>query len=141
VSAVLSALSEHMAISATASALGTALQLSASVLVTALLFALIFRVLPDTHVGWAEAFGGGALTSVLFHAGQWAIGQYLGRAAVGSAYGAAGTLVVLLVWVYYSSVIVFAGAEFTHVYALRRRGRAAAASGDRRLSAPATATG
>jgi membrane protein len=94
--------------------------LAASILVTSLLFALVFRVLPDTHVGWAEAFGGGVFTAVLFHAGEWAIGQYLGRASVGSPYGAAGTLVVLLVWVFYSSLIVFAGAQFTHVCSLRR---------------------
>jgi membrane protein len=102
--------------------------LAASILVSTLLFALIFRVLPDTHVGWAEAWGGGVLTAVLFHAGEWAIGQYLGRASVGSPYGAAGTLVVMLVWVYYSSVIVFAGAEFTHVWSLKRGAKARAAA-------------
>lgn len=105
------------------SVVATVGHLAASVVVSTLLFALVFRVLPDARVGWAEAFGGGLLTSILFHGGQWAIGQYLGRASVGSPYGAAGTLVVLLVWVYYSSVIVFAGAQFTHVWSVRRGGQ------------------
>jgi membrane protein len=122
VSAVLSALADHMALTAGQNLAANVAHLLASMLVATLLFALVFRLLPDTKVAWAEAWGGGALTSVLFHAGEWAIGQYLGRASVGSTYGAAGTLVVLLVWVYYSSVIVFAGAEFTRVHAMRRKG-------------------
>jgi len=122
-SAVLSALAEHFAISSTEALLGNLANLAASVLVAALLFSLVFRVLPDTRVGWSEAWAGGALTAVLFHVGEWGIGRYLGRAAVGSPYGAAGTLVVLLVWVYYSALIVFASAEFTHVVATRNRPR------------------
>jgi len=115
VSAVLALLSDRFALA------GTLVHLLASVLVSGLLFALVFKVLPDTHVSWREAAGGALLTSVLFHAGQWLIGQYLGRASVGSAYGAAGALVVLLVWVYYSSLIVFAGAQFAHAFAGRWR--------------------
>ena len=95
-----------------------------SLLLSTLLFALLFRVLPEAHVKWGEAWAGGALTAILFRLGGWGIGAYLGHASIGSAYGAAGTLLVLLVWVYYSSVIVFAGAQFTNVCALRYRARA-----------------
>jgi membrane protein len=120
-SAVLSALAERLAVSATEQALSTAAQLLASIVVTTLLFALVFKLLPDAKVGWREAWAGAAFTAVLFHIGEWAIGRYLGRASVGSPYGAAGTLVVMLVWVYYSSLIVFAGAQFTHVVTTRHQ--------------------
>jgi membrane protein len=82
-----------------------------------LIFALLFRVLPDAQVGWRDLFIGGAATSILFVAGETAIGIYLGRASVGSAFGAASSLAVLLVWVYYSTLSLFLGAEFTQVYA------------------------
>ncbi len=77
------------------------------------LFALVFRYLPDRHTPWKEALVGGALTSILFSFGKFLIGVYLGSSAIGSAYGAAGSLIVLLTWVYYSSIIIFVGAEFT----------------------------
>lgn len=77
------------------------------------LFGLVFRYLPNERVGWSEALFGGLLTSILFAIGKFLIGLYLGNSAIGSAYGAAGSLIVLLTWVYYSSIIVFVGAEFT----------------------------
>jgi membrane protein len=93
-----------------------------SLLVSALLFALIFKVLPDVKLGWRDTAVGGVATAILFSIGRWAIGLYLGRSSIGSAYGAAGSLVVVLVWVYYASLVVFLGAELTQVLA-RRRGK------------------
>jgi len=95
----------------------------------ALLFALIYQVVPDAEIAWRDAFVGGAVTAVLFVAGKLAIGLYLGQSTVASAYGAAGTLLVLLVWIYYSAQILFLGAEFTQVYANRRGAGIAPARG------------
>jgi membrane protein len=81
------------------------------------LFALIFKLLPDTEIAWKDVWVGAALTAVLFTIGKYLIGLYLGNSSVGSAYGAAGSLAVFLIWVYYSSQILFFGAEFTKVYA------------------------
>ncbi len=81
------------------------------------LFALIFKVLPDAHVAWRDVWVGSAMTALLFTIGKFAIGLYLGKSDVGSAYGAAGSMVILLVWVYYSAQIILFGAEFTQVYA------------------------
>ncbi len=83
------------------------------------LFALIFKVLPDARIAWRDVWVGAALTSALFTIGKFAIGLYLGKSDVGSAYGAAGSLVIVLVWVYYSAQILLFGAEFTQVYANR----------------------
>jgi membrane protein len=93
-----------------------------SLLVSALLFALIFKVLPDVKLGWRDTAVGGVATAILFSIGRWAIGVYIGRGSVGSAYGAAGSLVAVLVWVYYASLVMFLGAELTQVLA-RRRGK------------------
>jgi membrane protein len=87
-----------------------------------LLFAMIFRWLPETDLAWSDVWAGAAATAALFSVGKYLIGLYLGRAAVGSAYGAAGAFVVLLVWIYYSAQILLLGAELTFVYA-RRFGR------------------
>jgi len=84
------------------------------------LFALIFKVLPDARVAWRDVWVGAALTALLFTIGKFAIGVYLGKSNVASAYGAAGSLVIVLVWVYYSAQILLYGAEFTQVYANRR---------------------
>ena len=100
-----------------------------SLLVTALLFALIFKVLPDADVAWDDVWFGAVTTSVLFTLGKQIIGLYLGRAGVGSAYGAAGSLVVMTVWVFYASLILFFGAELTYVRSRRRRG-SSTVSGD-----------
>jgi membrane protein len=94
-----------------------------SLIGTAMLFALIFRYVPQTKIGWKEVGIGAAATAVMFMVGKFLIGLYLGKAAVGSAYGAAGSLVVVIVWVYYSAMIFLFGAEFTHVLDSRRRGR------------------
>ena len=82
---------------------------------TAVLFALIFRYVPETKIAWKEVWIGATVTALLFTIGKFLIGLYLGKAAVGSAYGAAGSLIVVIVWVYYSAMIFLFGAEFTHV--------------------------
>jgi membrane protein len=79
------------------------------------LFAMIFKVLPDAPVTWRDVWIGAVLTSVLFTLGKSALGLYLGRAGIGSAYGAAGSLVVMTVWVYYASMILLFGAQLTYV--------------------------
>ena len=85
--------------------------------VTTLLFALIYKVLPATKIEWKDVWVGAALTAVLFIIGQLLLSFYLGFTNVGSPYGVAGSLVVLLVWIYYSAQIFFFGAEFTYAYA------------------------
>ncbi|AFZ02813.1 YihY/virulence factor BrkB family protein [Calothrix sp. PCC 6303] len=85
--------------------------------VTTALFALIFKVLPDVKIAWADVWIGATLTSLLFSLGRFILGQYLGRASFSSTYGAAGSIVVILVWVNYAAQILFFGAEFTQVYA------------------------
>jgi membrane protein len=85
------------------------------------LFALIFKLLPDVQLSWRDVWFGAAATAVLFTAGKFLIGLYLGQTTTSSAYGAAGSLVILLLWVYYSSQIVLLGAELTRVH-VRRRG-------------------
>ena len=92
--------------------------------VIALLFALIFKYLPDARIAWRDVWTGALVTAVAFVIGQALIAVYLGRAGVASAYGAAGSLLVLLLWIYYSSLILLFGAEFTHVYAERHGSRA-----------------
>ncbi|MGF1517851.1 MAG: YihY/virulence factor BrkB family protein [Nodosilinea sp.] len=87
--------------------------------VITLLFAAIYKVLPDVKIAWGDVWMGAAVTALLFTIGRTLIGLYLGNAAVGSAYGAAGSLVVLLVWVFYSAQILLFGAEFTQVYTRR----------------------
>ncbi len=86
-------------------------------IVVALLFAMIFRFLPDAQIGWSDVWIGAIITALLFSVGKFALGWYLGRAGVTSGFGAAGSLVLLLLWVYYSSLILLFGAEFTRVYA------------------------
>jgi membrane protein len=80
---------------------------------------MIFKVLPDVKVGWRDVWLGGFLTAALFEGGKTALGLYLGKSSAVSAYGAAGSLVLLLLWVYYSAQILFFGAELTKVYATR----------------------
>ena len=92
-------------------------QLIGSVTVLALLLAMIFKFLPDVRIGWRDVWLGAFVTSLLFNLGQFAIGMYLGRASFGSSYGAAGTVLIVLAWTYYSAQILFLGAEFTQVYA------------------------
>jgi membrane protein len=87
------------------------------------LFALIFKILPDAHIAWPDVWTGAAITSALFTVGKFAIGLYLGKSEVASGFGAAGSLVIVLVWVYYSTQILLYGAEFTQVYANRMGNR------------------
>jgi membrane protein len=81
------------------------------------LFALIYKVLPDAHIRWSDVLVGASMTALLFAIGKFAISRYLAYSSVGSAYGTAGSMVVLLLWVYYSAVIFFFGAELTQAYA------------------------
>src|SRR5881398_23026 len=87
--------------------------------VVVLLFAMIFKFLPDVKIQWRDVWIGAVMTAILFGLGKWLLGFYLGSGAAGSAYGAAGSLITLLLWVYYSSQILLFGAEFTQVYAER----------------------
>jgi membrane protein len=88
-----------------------------SFLLITLLFALIYKVLPDVRIAWRDVWVGAIVTALLFTLGKYLIGLYLGRSSTTSAFGAAGSLVVILVWVYYSSQLLLFGAEFTRVYA------------------------
>jgi membrane protein len=91
-----------------------------SLAVIALLFAAIFKVLPDAKIAWRDVRVGAVVTGVLFVAGKFALGLYLGHSNPGEAFGAAGALALMLVWIYYSSMIVLLGAEFTQVWAEQR---------------------
>ena len=82
-----------------------------------LLFALIYKYVPDVEIHWRDIWVGAALTSIMFTVGKYLIGLYIGTSGVNSTFGAAGSLITILVWVYYSSLIFFLGAEFTRVYA------------------------
>jgi membrane protein len=93
-----------------------------SFLIVTVLFALIYRLLPDVRLEWRDVAFGSLVTSLLFAVGKELIGLYLGRAGVASAYGAAGSLVMLLLWVYYSANIFLLGAEITRIQSLRQRG-------------------
>jgi membrane protein len=98
----------------------TALQVTGSLVsfvAITVLFAMMFKWLPDTPVDWRDVWLGAAITAALFETGKLLIGIYIGKQALDSTYGAAASLVVLLIWVYYSSQIVLLGAEFTHAYA------------------------
>jgi membrane protein len=125
-SAVLSAVGRHLP-GAGSAALWQVLNLVVSLGIITVLFALVFKLLPDAHVAWGDVWVGAALTAVLFTVGKSLIGLYLGTSGVGSTYGAAGSLAVFLVWVYYSAQILFFGAELTQVYA----NRASTSSGPR----------
>jgi membrane protein len=117
-SAALSALSNFMAGLLPANEIiMQVISFAVSFAVISLLFALIFKYLPDAKVAWGDVWLGAIFTALLFTIGKELIGLYLGRSAVASTYGAAGSLVILLLWVFYSAQILFFGAEFTQVYA------------------------
>jgi membrane protein len=97
------------------------LNLMISIIVVTVLFALMFRLLPKAKVAWDEVRIGAGVTAVLFTMGKFLIGLYLGKTGLTSAYGAASSLMVILLWVYYSSLIFYFGAEFTYVYAEKSR--------------------
>ena len=88
----------------------------ASFVLFVILFALVFKYLPDAKIAWRDVWVGAIITGILFSVGIWAIGLYLGRSGAGSSYGAAGSLVVFLLWVYYAALILFLGAEITQAY-------------------------
>lgn len=110
------------------------LDVLASLALSAILFAMIFKILPDVEIHWRDVWLGALVTAVLFTIGSSLIQLYLGRSSVGSVYGAASSLVALVVWVYYSALIFFTGAEFTKIHARRRGARAA--PGNHPLPAP-----
>lgn len=97
-----------------------AINFAISLVVIGLLFAMMFKVLPDAKIAWRDVRVGAAVTALLFMAGKFLIGFYLGKSNPGEAYGAAGSLAVLLLWIYYSSIIVLLGAEFTQAWASAR---------------------
>lgn len=99
-----------------------AVNLVISIGVTTVLFALVYKVLPDVHLDWPDVWTGALMTSVLFAIGKTVIGLYIGHSSTASSYGAAGSVVVLLLWVYYSAQIVLFGAELTRAYTATRRG-------------------
>jgi membrane protein len=104
-----------------------------SFVATTLLFALLYKALPDVRIEWIDVWIGAAVTSALFSLGVFAIGFYLGKAGITSIYGAAGSLVATLVWIYYSAQIFFFGAEFTRVYAEHHGSHSKGAHHNRRL--------
>jgi membrane protein len=99
--------------------LGEAIHFGASLAVITLLFAMMFKYVPDVKIAWRDVWLGAVVTAALFAVGEFAIGLYVGRSGMASSYGVAGSFVVLLVWVYYSAQILFFGAELTQVYAGR----------------------
>jgi membrane protein len=95
------------------------LNLALTFLIIWFLFGIIYKVLPDAKIRWKDVMAGALFTALLFMAGKFLITFYIGRSDVGSAYGTAGSLVVLLLWIYFSSIILYIGAEFTKFYAIR----------------------
>jgi membrane protein len=93
--------------------------------ITTLLFAIIFKVLPDAKIRWKDISIGAFITAILFTLGKFAIGYYLGRTNMATIYGAAGSVIIIMIWTYYSSVILYLGAEFTKVYANEHGGKIA----------------
>jgi membrane protein len=92
------------------------LDLTLSLGLTTVLFAMIYKYVPRENIAWGDVWIGGLVTACLFSVGKLLIGLYLGRSSLSSAYGAAGSIMVLLLWIYYSAQIFLLGAEFTHVY-------------------------
>ncbi|MFA7665886.1 MAG: YihY/virulence factor BrkB family protein [Burkholderiaceae bacterium] len=119
--------------------LAQAMNLALSFAMTTLVFALIYKLMPSVRPAWRDVLIGAVVTSVLFSIGKYLIGLYIGRSAVASTFGAAGSLVVLLLWVYYSAQIFLFGAEFTRVYAYRHgslQGQGEPGSGQQAASGP-----
>ena len=117
-SAVLSALT-RMAGLKSVGIVGQIVDFVVSLIVITLMFAMMYKILPDVNIAWSDVWVGALATAFLFTVGKLLIGLYLGHASIGSAYGAAGSLVVFVVWVYYSGQVLFLGAEFTKAYANR----------------------
>jgi len=124
VSALLAMLSDSLgAFAPDLTILWRAVDFLVSLVLIAGLFALMFKYLPDAKIDWGDVIMGAILTSLLFNIGKLLIGLYLGNSQIGTTYGATGSLVILLVWIYYSAQIFFLGAEFTHVYARQHGSR------------------
>lgn len=120
VSAVLAIFSDYLgAFAPHLKILWTIIDFVVSVTLITGLFSLMFKYLPDAKIAWGDVIIGAFLTSLLFNIGKLLIGLYLGNSQIGTTYGATGSLVILLVWIYYSAQIFFLGAEFTQVYARR----------------------
>jgi membrane protein len=119
VSAALATLSEHYKDLIPLPGLWQLFNIAVSLAVSTLLFGMIFKLVPDAHTAWRDVLFGGFVTALLFSIGKVALAWYVGRSATTSPFGAAGSLVALVVWVYYSAQILFVGAEFTQVYATR----------------------
>jgi membrane protein len=115
-SAIISGLTKYFAGDKGAQLLWNGLNLLFSLGTYSLLFTLLFKILPNAKVTWKDTWIGGVLTALLFILGKSLLGIYLGGTAITSSYGAAGSLVVILIWVYYSAQILFVGVEFTHIY-------------------------
>ncbi|GAB3416419.1 YihY/virulence factor BrkB family protein [Niabella aquatica] len=94
------------------------INLMLTLLISGIIFAVIFKVLPDAKIRWRDVFAGALITAFLFMLGKFGISLYISQTKVGSTYGAAGSLVILIVWIYYSSIILYLGAEFTKAYAV-----------------------
>ena len=90
-----------------------------TLMVVWMIFAVVFKILPDAKIRWKDVLAGALVTALLFMLGKFAISFYIGKSNIGSTYGTAGSLVVLLLWVYYSSIILYFGAEFTKAYAVQ----------------------
>jgi len=121
------------------SALWQYVNTAVSLVMITVLFAMIFKFLPDAKVAWRDVWVGAAFTSILFVAGKYLIGLYLGRSSLGSVYGAAGSVVVLIVWAYYAAQIFFFGAELTQAFARRHGSRSEAPAAGPDASAAAAA--
>ncbi|HZI82922.1 MAG TPA: YhjD/YihY/BrkB family envelope integrity protein, partial [Casimicrobiaceae bacterium] len=121
----LAALAHFWRFSVTSAGLVFVLDFAVAVAAFTVLFAMLYKWLPHVEIEWRDVWAGALVTAVLFNIGRLAIGFYLGNSAIASTYAAAGSFVVLLLWLYYSAQIFLFGAEFTWAYAKRRRGAAA----------------
>jgi membrane protein len=118
ITTVLSAMTRYFAeLLPAAAALWPIVDIVVSFMFVTALIAMLYKVLPDVHLAWKDVWIGSAFTAILFSVGKFLIGLYLGRGSISSTYGAAGSLVTILLWVYYSALIFFFGAETTRVYA------------------------
>lgn len=124
VSAALAAINEYLrSIPLFSSLVFQSLNFVISLVLITLLFALIFKFVPDIEISWRKVWLGAAITAIFFTIGKILIGLYLGRSEIGNNFGAAGSLALIMIWVYYSTQILFLGAEFTQVYAKRTSGQ------------------
>jgi len=121
INAMLAAGASTLQVSGGEAVLWEVLNFTVSLVVLATLFGLLFKWFPDTEVSWSEVIPGAIATAILFNLGKMAIGWYIGREGLESTYGAAASIVVLLIWVYYSAQILLFGAELTAAYARKRR--------------------